>query len=195
MAADGAIAGAPINPKTISTRAMIEKKRDEVFVINVSFPQNDPEQGDYGDVAFRRWRASDISEILANPVYQKNEKIQLAIMAVQQNKGAGINFIQTLDQNESNLLLALQAEMVSRALWQAYTPEGVYVDSRMTRDELLTLGDYRFIKSMFNTIAKKSGFWAEIDKELLDFSRAPTDNSTERSGSSTTDISRPKSGP
>ena len=184
MEADGAVFDkGSVPPKFYSTLAKMEAKKQEIHVVAVNFSQNDPEAGDYGDVVFRRWNSDTIIQIQANPIFQKAEKISLAVMAVQSNKGQGINFIQTLDLNEQQLLLSIQAEMVSRALWFGQTPEGEYVDSRMTREELLALKDYRFIKHMFNLIAKKSGMYAEIEKELLDFLKAPSASSTASSGS------------
>ena len=148
----------------MSLRKRIEIKKNTVYVQQVNLKTVDPEAGDYGEVSYRRWLVGDINLILANKVYVKqlriNSEAQARQAAVFQGKEVPKSPTESLTAAEHQELFEFACDMVSR---------GLVGPSAMTKEDLVKLGDWRFVNFMFNVLSKKSALDASLSDDLTQF--------------------------
>ena len=132
----------------MAIRAVLQTKKNEVFETHVKFPSSDPEAGDYGLVYWRRWTAGEVSHIFASEVYQKaiRSTVTLEVMV----------------EGDQKAFFELACDMVSKAMTKR---------SSITAQELKDADDWRFVKAMWDMVARKSGITGHIVEDTAAFFR------------------------
>lgn len=134
--------------KLLGLRERIEQKKGQVYVTKVDLRNTDPETGYYGDVYWRVWTVAEINEILANPSYQKQVRATLTQ--------------EPLTAEDQDALYRQMCLSVSHALTG---------ESAMTYEDMVSLGDWRFCRVIWDTVAHKSGLTSSLVQDLDEFFR------------------------
>jgi hypothetical protein len=141
--------------KFAKVRADLEKRKNQLYVVKVVLRavEGNDQTADYGDMVFRKWTAGEVMEILADPVYQKANRLRME---------NGMPQLEPLTLDEQKHIFGLYCDFIARA-----QPAG----SQITREFLKGLDDWAYTRACFGIIASKSGMDSQFSKDMERFFR------------------------
>lgn len=133
--------------RILSLRERIERKRGQVYYLNVNLKNTDKDRGDYGTVKCRLWNSGEVSKIQAYPGFVKQGKAKL--------DGTTL----TAEENTKNFeFTCLNVSWI------------LLDESAILASDLVQLGDYRFVKAVWDAIAIRTGITSMTDADSLTMS-------------------------
>lgn len=135
-------------------KSVLQARKGQLFGVKVRLRHNEgnDETADYGEVVFRRWTASEVMDILADPAYQKANRV--IIDGTKMSR-------QDLTREELDGLYRLRNKYIAVS-----QPEG----SPLTEAFLSEMGNWAFTDFVFSVIAARSGLVSLVE-DLDDFFR------------------------
>lgn len=133
-----------------AVKALTERKNtwysSEIRLRNV---EGTEETADYGELVYRKWTAAEVIELLSNPFYNKSETA-MSMIALKQVPPPP-------SKEDLEGIFSVWCDFVSRA---AHPSMG------LTKERLVELGNWGYVKLCFTLIFQRSGVSAELAQDL-----------------------------
>lgn len=136
--------------RMIKVRAKMEQRRNAWYQCHLDVPrvEGNDDTRDYGVLTFRKWRAGEVMQLMADDTYQKANKLVIQ---------SGQPTAPTLTLEDQQHLFSLYNQMIALVL---------HPDMKLTREDLDHLEDWTFTRFVFAIIASKSGMDTAFMKDL-----------------------------